>query len=280
MLGIFLFDRRQRLVHVVLGEGIRLDLLDDAFQLPPALAEQGRLARDFAGIFGVEDDRVFDGKPRAAVLAMLDAENAPLQRVQPFDRHGVLEPEQHGHQRADVDPAGIGAAQNRLQMVGGVEDFPGRLIGPLPLFLGHLLVSGDDVLQLVLIHVRVHPDALGGQRLVVLGAGQGRQDEELQHVERQFLLDDLQVLLDRFRRVVREAENVAREGHDADALPFEQHLPVLGDLVLALLGGQQVRRVDVFKPEEYARHTGTLRLLDEVRNLMAQRVDLNHETDV
>ena len=211
---------------------------------------------------------------------MLDAEDAPLQRVQALDRHGVLEPEQHGHQRADVDAASIGAAQNRLQVLAGVEDPPSRLVGALPLFFGHLLVACDHVLQLVFVHVGVHPDPLLREHLMVLGAGQGREDEELEHVERQLVLDDLEILLDGFRRIVREAQNVTGEGHDADALPFQQHLPVLGDLVLALLGRDQVRRVDVLKPEEHAGHAGALGLLDEVRNLVAQRVDLDHEADV
>ena len=53
------------------------------------------------------------------------------------------------------------------------------------------------------------------QHLVVLGAGQRRQAEELEDVERQLLLDDLDVVADRLRRVGREAEDVAGIGDDA-----------------------------------------------------------------
>ena len=83
-----------------------------------------------------------------------------------------------------------------------------------------------------------------------------------------------------FRRVVLEAEDVAGEGHDADPLPLEQHLAVLGDLVLPLLGGDQIRRVDVLKADEHAGDAGAPRLLDEVRDLVAERVDLDHEADI
>ena len=136
------------------------------------------------------------------------------------------------------------------------------------------------MLELVFVHVGVHPDTLLVQDLVVLGARQRRQHEEFERVERQLFLDDLEVVADRLRRVVREAEDVAGEGHDADPLPFEQHLAVLGDLVLPLLGGDQIRRVDVLQPDEHAGDAGAARFLDEVRDLVAQRVDLDHEADV
>ncbi len=63
-------------------------------------------------------------------------------------------------------------------------------------------------------------------------------------------------------------------------LPGEQHLAIFGDLVLPLLGGQQVRRIDVLEPDEHTRHAGAPRLLDEVRNLVAERVDLDDQPDV
>jgi hypothetical protein len=106
-------------------------------------------------------------------------------------------------------------------------------------------VSRDHVLELVFVHVRIHPDILLVQDLVILGAWQRRQHEKFERVERQLFLDDLEVVADRLGRVVLEAEDVAGEGHDADPLPLEQHLAVLGDLVLPLLGGDQIRRVDV-----------------------------------
>ena len=115
---------------------------------------------------------------------------------------------------------------------------------------------------------------------MVLRARQRRQHEEFESVERQLLLDDLEVVADRIRRVVGEAEDIAGEGHDADALPIKQHLAVFGDLVLPLLGGDQIGRVDVLEPDEHAGDAGAARFLDEVRDLVAERVDLDHETDI
>ena len=77
------------------------------------------------------------------------------------------------------------------------------------------------------------------QLLVVLRARQRRQEEELQDVDRQLLLDDLDVARDRLRRVGREAEDIAGLGHDLGLLPGLQHLAVFPDLVLPLLGAHQ-----------------------------------------
>ena len=63
-------------------------------------------------------------------------------------------------------------------------------------------------------------------------------------------------------------------------MPGLQHLAVFGDLVLALLGGQQVVRIDVLQPDEHAIDAGPARLVDEVRDAMALGVDLDDERDV
>src|SRR5262249_51588845 len=63
-------------------------------------------------------------------------------------------------------------------------------------------------------------------------------------------------------------------------LPGKQHAPVLGKLVLALLGGQQVCGIDVLEANEDAGNTGASRLLDEARNLVAKSVYLDHESYV
>ena len=122
--------------------------------------------------------------------------------------------------------------------------------------------------------------ALGPQHLVILGARQRREEEEFQHVERHFLLDDLDVAPRRFRRVVGKAEDVARIGPDADRFPSEQHVAVFGDLVLPLLGGEQIVGIDVLEPDEDAGDAGALGLGDEIRDFVAERVDLDQEAHV
>ena len=118
------------------------------------------------------------------------------------------------------------------------------------------------------------------QHLVVLRARQRRQEEELQDVERQLALDDLDVAQDRFLGVGGKAEDIAGIGDGAVVAPLLQHLAVFGDLVLPLLGGDEIVGIDVLEPDEDAAHAGLRRLLDEVRDLVAERVDLDGEADV
>ncbi len=81
-------------------------------------------------------------------------------------------------------------------------------------------------------------------------------------------------------RVGGEAEDVAGESDGAVRAPFLQHHPIFGDLVLPLLGGDQVLGVDVLKPDEHALDASGGRLLDEVLDLVAEGVDLDGEADV
>ena len=82
------------------------------------------------------------------------------------------------------------------------------------------------------------------------------------------------------RRVVREAQDVAGIGDHARSLPREQHVAILGDAVLPLLRLQQVVGVDVLQPDEHTRHAGTRGLFNEIRQLVAQGVDLDDQADL
>src|SRR5262245_4881779 len=62
--------------------------------------------------------------------------------------------------------------------------------------------------------------------------------------------------------------------------PFLQHLAVVGDFVLPFLGGNEIVGVDVLKPDEYPANTGFRRLLDEIRDLVTERIDLDGKSDV
>ena len=76
-----------------------------------------------------------------------------------------------------------------------------------------------------------------------------------------------------------KAEDISRQRDDALRLPGEQHLAVLGDLVLALLRRGEIVRIDVLQSDEDARDAGPLRLLHEIRDLVAQRIDLDHQAE-
>ena len=143
------------------------------------------------------------------------------------------------------------APQHRLQVLFVEEDLPTLAIDAFPLGVRHFRMMIDPMMEIVLAHIRVHPNALGGEHLVVLGAGQRRQEKEFQQVERQLTLDDFDVAADFFRGVLREAEDVARVGRGADVFPRLQHLAIFPDLVLPLLCRHQRVGIDVLEPDEY-----------------------------
>ena len=154
------------------------------------------------------------------------------------------------------------------------------MIGRRPLRFGHFRVTRADVLGVVLVEVRIERHAFVPQDLVIFGARQRCQDEEFQHVDREFFLDDLDVVPHRLRRIVRKSDNIAGQGPDSDGFPCQQHCPVLGDLVLPLLRRQQIGRIDVLEPDEDSGHARPFRFLDEIRDPMAQGVNLDHEPNV
>ena len=136
------------------------------------------------------------------------------------------------------------------------------------------------MVEVIFVHVGVHPDALLPEHLVVLRARQRREEKQLEDVERQLSLDDLNVPQDRLFAVTREADDVTGTGDGAMVAPFLQHLPVVGNLVLALLGGNEIVGVDVLEPNEYPAHACACCLLDEIRDLVAERVDLDGKPDL
>ena len=76
-----------------------------------------------------------------------------------------------------------------------------------------------------------------------------------------------------------KAEDISRQRDDALCLPGKQHLAVLGDLVLALFRRGEIVRIDVLQSDEDARDAGPLRLLHEILDLVAQRIDLDHQAE-
>ncbi len=115
---------------------------------------------------------------------------------------------------------------------------------------------------------------------MILRARQRGEEEELQDIERQFALDDLDIAQNRFLAVAGKTEDVAGIGDGAVLAPFLQHLAIFGDLVLSLLGRDQIVGIDVLQTDEHATHAGLRRLLDEIGNLVAQRVDLDRKADL
>src|SRR3954452_11727148 len=114
---------------------------------------------------------------------------------------------------------------------------------------------------------------------MILGSRQRRQMEQLQNIERQLVLDDLDVAQHRVLRIARKAYNITGASYGTMLTPFLQHGSVFSDLVLAFLTGKQVIGINVFQPDKDAAHPRGGRLFDKVWNPMAQRVDLDREPD-
>ena len=107
-----------------------------------------------------------------------------------------------------------------------------------------------DVFDIVFVEVRLHCDAVFQCVSVVLRAGQRRQTEEFEKVDRQLILYGSRYRADRLRRVRWKAQNIPRDRQDTLLLPGEQHLAIFGDLVLALLGAARLSGLMFSKPDE------------------------------
>jgi hypothetical protein len=79
----------------------------------------------------------------------------------------------------------------------------------------------------------------------------------------------------RLARVAGKSEDVSAVGDDAGLLPCEQHLTIVGDLVLPLLRTEKAVRIDVLQSDENAFHSCPFALLDEAGKLVTQGVNLN-----
>lgn len=69
--------------------------------------------------------------------------------------------------------------------------------------------------------------------------------------------------------IFRKAKNVAAKSDDTGSSPCLQHPPILADLVLSLLGVQQIARIDRLQPDEDPHTSGTPAFFDEVREASA-----------
>src|SRR5262249_7315230 len=72
-------------------------------------------------------------------------------------------------------------------------------------------------------------------------------------------------------------KDIARERQNSLRLPGKQHLAIFSNLVLTLLGCGEIVGVDVFQSDEDPRDARSLGFLHKVRDLVAKRVDLDHQ---
>src|SRR5215472_4232860 len=170
--------------------------------------------------------------------------------------------------------------QDRAHMLQAVKALPGLTIGTVPLLVGHDRMMRHAVVEVVFVEVGGHPSAPLPQNLVVFGTGERRQHEQLEHVERQFPLDDLDIAQDGLPRIAGKSDDVPRASDSSVLMPLLQHRAVFGDLVLALLGRKEIIGIDVLQADKDAANAGLRCLLDEVRDPVAQRVHLDRKADL
>ena len=132
-------------------------------------------------------------------------------------------------------------------------------------------------LEVVGVQVGVHPDVSLEQLLVILGPRQRRQQRELEQVDRQLLLHDLDIAANARGGVAGQAEDIAGIGDGARPFPGLQHLSIFGDAVLALLHLREIFRIDALEADEDVFAPRARRLVDEVRDLVRERVDLDQK---
>src|SRR5262249_52622779 len=228
---------------------------------------------------GIVDQRMNERHTVAPLSTRFGAHDPELQRVYPLDPHAAGEDRQQGDELAGLQPAGHRPAHDLFHVLVGVITRKGILVDFRPLLARHARMIGAGVLEIVFVQIGIEIYARGMELLMVLGARQRREAEEFQDIDRQFLFDDLDIPRDRFRRVGRQDENVARISDASMPPPRQQHLAVFPDFVLPLLGAEERLRIDVLKPNEYERGAGARGLLDEIRNAMTERVDLQDQLD-
>src|SRR4051794_3213193 len=80
-----------------------------------------------------------------------------------------LEPQKRRQSRLrSAKAAGRGAAQDRADMLWNVEGFPGRTIGILPFRIRHFGMMRHAMIEVVLVHVGIHPDPVLPKDFMVL----------------------------------------------------------------------------------------------------------------
>src|SRR5207253_5385643 len=161
--------------------------------------------------------------PKESALERMDAFNG--------DKAGKPEERHHGLTHP-LTGRGL-PAQYSFDMLPRKIVSPGLMVGGLPLRLGHSLVSGRDMLQIILVEIRVHPDPAQGEIAVIFASWKRGEKEKFQKVDRELFFDDLDIARDGFRGIRGEAQYVSHVGLAAGRfLPRLQHAPVFPDLIL------------------------------------------------
>ena len=104
-----------------------------------------------------------------AVAAEFQPKCAAFERMNAFVCAHEFEPQKRRQSRLrPAKAAGRGTLQDRADMPRIVKGFPRRAIGILPFRVRHLGMMRHAMIEVVLVHVGIHPDPLLPKNLVVL----------------------------------------------------------------------------------------------------------------
>ena len=160
-------------------------LVEHAFELAVDLQVPPDLRERLPAVARIEHERVFDLHFGTPVAAEFQPEGAAFEGMNAFEQDHQVKPQNRGQRGAGPSElARGGAPQNRADVLGRIERSPGGAVRILPFPVAHLRVMRDAVIKVVFVHVRIHPDAFLRKHLVIFGAGQRRQEKELEDIER------------------------------------------------------------------------------------------------
>ena len=121
--------RKESLVQIELGARIGLDLAHDALQMQPAPGKLRGLTGDLGGVAAVEDSGDSRRKPGRRSLRCLTRKMPHCSGCR-FSIFTALENHiSTGMSERILMPVACGAPHDRLQMLVGIEDVPGRAVG-------------------------------------------------------------------------------------------------------------------------------------------------------
>ena len=127
------------------------------------------LGDGLAEIARIEHERVLSRQAIATVAPEFSPKRAAFERMNAFVCAHELEPQKRRQRRLwPAKAAGRGTLQDRPDMLRSVESSPGGAIGILPFRIRHFGMMRDAMIEVVLVHIGVHPDPLLPKNFVVL----------------------------------------------------------------------------------------------------------------
>src|SRR3982750_3798625 len=103
---------------------------------------------------------------------------------------------------------------------------------------------------------------------MIFGTWERRKVKEFEKIDRELAFYDFDIVNDRLMCIARKSKDVSAVRNDADLLPSQQHLAIVGDLVMPLFRSEQAVRIDIFKTDKDSLDSCPFRFFDEAGQLM------------